>query len=96
MQMRAENDVDVLGRRAGLAQACEIRRIALMETRQAGAFLVISSAAFEQDRVPVGADEPGMHARDKPVVFGGIVMRHEPRQMPPQHLALEPREVLLR
>jgi hypothetical protein len=36
VQMGAEHDVDVLGRRAGLAQAREKRRVALMEARQPG------------------------------------------------------------
>jgi hypothetical protein len=81
VQMSAEHDVDVFRGGAGRAQAREIRRVALMETRQAGAFLVVAAAAVEQDRVPIGADEPGVHAGDEPVVLGRIVMGDKPRQV---------------
>ena len=96
VQMGAEHDVDVFRSGAGRAQAREIRRVALMEARQAGALLVVAAAAVEQDRVPIGADEPGVHAGDEPVVLGRTVMRDKPRQVLLEHRALEAREILLR
>ena len=95
VQMGAEHDVDVLRRGAGLTQAREIRRVAPVEARQARPLLVIAAAAVEQDRVPIGADEPGVHAGDEPIVLGRVVMRYQPRQVPPQQLALEAGEILL-
>ena len=95
VQMGAEHDVDVFRRGAGLTQAREIRRVALVEARQPRPLLVIATAAVEQDRVAIGADEPGVHAGDQPIVLGRVVMRYQPRQMPLQQLALEASEILL-
>jgi hypothetical protein len=55
---------------------------------------VVAGTAIEQDRVAVGADQPGMDAGDQPIVAGRIMMRHQPVEMLRQHVAIETIEIL--
>ena len=96
VEMGAEHDVNVFGCRASLAQAGEIRRVALMEPRQSRPLFVVAAAAVEQDGVPAGADEPRVYAGDEPVVLRRIVIREQPRQVLLEQVALETVEILLR
>jgi hypothetical protein len=56
---------------------------------------VVAAAAVEQDRVAIGADQPGVHAGDQPVMLGRVVIGDKPRQVPLQQFALEAGEILL-
>ena len=49
MQVRAQHQVDVLGRDASGAQALQIRRVELMKSTRPRAVLVIAAAGIEQD-----------------------------------------------
>ena len=96
VQVRAEYNVDVLGCRAGFTKAFEIWRFELMKARRARPIFMIASAAIEQDGVTLGADEPGMHAGDQPVVLGRVVVWDEPVPMHFEHDAIKPDQELLR
>src|SRR5262249_10981039 len=63
--------------------------IELMKPREAGPDLVVADAAVEQNRVPLGADQPRMYAGNQPVVFERIMIGNKPVQMPFDDLALQ-------
>ena len=70
MQMRAQDDVDIIGLNTRRTQPFEKRRVELMKARQPGALLVVSGATIEQDGVAAGANQPGMIAGDQLVGSG--------------------------
>jgi hypothetical protein len=89
MQVRAQDDVDLLGLDAGGTQAGEIGCVELVEAGEARPLLVIAGAAVDQDRVAWRADQPGMYAADQPVVLNRIVIGHQPAEMRLDQAALE-------
>lgn len=69
MQMGAENDIDVLGSDTCVAKPLQVGMILLMKSRKTWAAFVVTAAAVEKDRVMFRTNEPGMDARNKPILL---------------------------
>ena len=95
MQVRAQHQVDVLGRDAGGAQALQIRRVELMEAMRPRPVLVIAAAGIEQDGQIARTDQPRVHAGHEAVVLRAVVIGRQPVEVTLQHVALEVAEIFL-
>ena len=95
VEVRAQHDVDVLGRNAHRAQALQERDVEHVEARQPRPRLVVAGTAVEEDGVSPGANQPGVVAGDELVARRIVVDRRHPRQVRREPLAHEPGQELL-
>jgi hypothetical protein len=81
VQVRAQHVIYVLHFQAGLGEVLHVRPVQHVETRLAGALLVVTDAGVDQDGVMLRLQHPAMDAGDDPVGGGIVIRRRQPRQM---------------